>query len=157
MYVNTVFAIAVMMFITSCSTADPFTRTEIGKKRVQLYQSRTVEEALMRPERDTSFEAQIGDAAFEITRGMDAERAVQRFESDGAACAGSTCVWKYTVREALFPCGVPPLSVVSMCIRQPGPRQTFEKLYEVTLLNQRIQDRMDISSRILIRIVTMSE
>lgn len=157
MRISTGFAIASLMFAVSCSTPDPFSKTEIGKKRIQLYQSRTLADAVLYPERDTSFEALLGDAAFEMTRGLEADRAIQRFEADGASCAGSTCVWEYTVREALYPCGVPPLSLVSMCIRQPGPRQTFEKRYEVTLLDQRIQDRTDISSQFFGRTVSKNE
>ena len=156
----TAFAITALMFAVSCSlseTADPFAQTEIGKRRVQLYQSRTLADAVLHPERDTSFEALLGDAAFEITRGMDADRAVETFVADGAACDGSTCVWKYTVREAMFPCGLPPLSLVSMCLRPPGPRRTFEASYEVILLGQRIQDRADVSSRALSHTVTTTE
>ena len=157
MRMNIGFAIAVLMFAASCSTPDPFAQTEIGKKRIELYQSQTVEDAILHPDRDTSFEALLGDVAFELTRGMDADRAIQTFVADGASCFGPTCVWKYTVRETLFPCGVPPVSLVSMCIRQPGPRRTFEEHYEVTLLNRRIQDRTDISSQALSRTVPMIE
>ena len=157
MRTNTVFAVAALMLAVSCSRPDPFAQTEIGRRRIQLYQSQTVQDAILHPERDTSFEALLGDAAFEMARGMDADRAIQKLEADGASCAGMTCVWEYTVREALFPCGVPPLSVVSMCIRMPGPRRTFEERFEVTLLGQRIQDRTDISSRALILTVSKNE
>jgi hypothetical protein len=46
---------------------------------------------------------------------------------------------RYQVRDARdFLERIPPLSLVSMCIRQPGPKRTFEERYEVPLLDQRI-------------------
>lgn len=135
-----------LMLVASCSAPDPFARTEIGRKRLALSQGLTLHDTILNPERDTSSAALLGDAAFELTQGMDADQATRTFVADGASCSGATCVWTYRLREAAFPCGLPPISLVSMCIRQPGPRRSFERRYEVTLLNPTILERSDISA-----------
>jgi hypothetical protein len=137
-------AVAAHLLIVACSTPDPFSQTEIGKKRIELYEKKSLDDFILNPEKDTSFEALLGDAAFEMTRGMTADEAIEVFETDGAVCAASTCEWTYTVREALLPCGV---GLLSMCIREPGPRRTFQQDYEVTILTEKVSLRADLTTR----------
>jgi hypothetical protein len=140
-------ALAGLTLAVGCTTPRPFDKTDLGKKRIELYQGQRAGQSLLDPEPSSSLEDLLGDAAFQLTQGMDTDRAVQTFVADGASCAGSTCTWEYTVREAAFPCGLPPLSFVNMCIRQPGPRRTFQERYEVTLLAPVIESRADIFAR----------
>ncbi|MFN4131348.1 MAG: hypothetical protein ACK4GC_16250 [Paracoccaceae bacterium] len=147
MRATTGWAIGLVLLLAACGTPDPFHRTEIGKKRIAIYQSRTLEDAITQPEKDVSFEGQLGDAAFALTQGMEAGRAMRRFEADGATCSGTICRWITVHREPAFPCGVPPTNLVSMCIRPPGPRQTYQSTREVTLLAPHILNRGDISAR----------
>lgn len=140
-------ALAGLTLAVGCATPRPFDKTELGSTRIELDQSQRAGLSILDPEPPATFEELLGDAAFLMTRGMKADRAIQTFIADGASCAGSTCIWDYTVREAAFPCGLPPLSVVNMCIRQPGPRRTFQDRYEVTLLAPMIESRADVSAR----------
>lgn len=142
-------ALAGLAFAVACTTPRPFDKTDLGRMRIELYQSERAGLSILDPELPTTVDDEelLGDAAFLMTQGMDAGRAIQTFLADGATCTGSTCTWDYTVREAAFPCGLPPVSLVSMCIRQPGPRRTFQYQYEVTLLARKIESRADISAR----------
>lgn len=140
-------AIGLVLLLAACGTPDPFHRTEIGKKRIEIYRARTLEDAIAQPDKDISSAGELGDAAFALTQGMEAGRAMRRFEADGATCSGTICRWITVHREPAFPCGVPPLNLVSMCIRPPGPRLTYRSTYEVTFLAPQIRDRGDISAR----------
>lgn len=72
-------AISALVVATSCSTArpNPFGKTELGAKRVELYQRKYQEDLFASLERDRSFSNLLGNAAFEMTRGMNAERAIK--------------------------------------------------------------------------------
>jgi hypothetical protein len=143
------FAVAGLTLTVACTTPRPFDKTELGRKRIELYQSQTSGPLILHSEQPATsgFEALLGDAAFLVTRSMDTDQAIQTFVADGASCTGSTCTWEYTVSEPAFACGLPSVSLVSMCIRQPVPPRTHQRHYEVALLAPMTQRPDDISAR----------
>ena len=136
-----------LVLVTGCATPDPFQRTEADRRRVALYQELTLANAIERPDRDTTDNGLLAEAVFEMTRGQNIDAAKATLARDGATCGERTCEWVTRSTEALFPCGVPPVSLVSMCIRQPGPRRTIEVTRSVTFNAKRVEGLEDVSVR----------
>lgn len=153
--------LAALLIAVSCAPINPFDQTQLSQNRKAIFQGIAQEGLLVKLNRDIGFNSLLGDAAFEMVKGMDLERAIATLQADGAICAGSDngsiCLWKVTVREPLFPCGLPPISLISMCIRMPGPRRTTENNYQVGLLAPKIQKRSDIATHTFSRDLTVNE
>jgi hypothetical protein len=143
----------VVLGMAGCAASDPFEQTELGRTRVMVSQSVTVHDTITQPDRDFSMAGQLGDAAFVMTRCLDRAQAENRLEADGANCDATTCRWTSRLKEPPFPCGVPPVSLVSMCIRPAGPRRTFEVEREITFLSPRVGGRKDILAAVRSRVV----
>ena len=134
-----------LVLIAGCATTDPFQRTEAEKRRVALYHGLTLADAIERPDRDTSLDGLLAEAVFEMTRGKSIEAAKATLADDGATCGDRTCEWITRRTEPPFPCGVPPVSLVSMCIRKPGPHRTIEVTRSVTFNAERIDSVGEVS------------
>lgn len=135
--------LAATTLLAACETPRPFLDTELGRRRTELIVAAMSGPLIPGQDlsdiRDVSAEA----AAFQMVEGLGAAEAAAVFAADGATCTGRVCEWRYTVREALFPCNVPLLG--SMCVRMPGPRSTFDQRYRITILGDPVRTREDLA------------